>query len=154
MGTSLLQILMGTIGALGFAMLFGLTEKRILAWIAVGAAVGWGIYLAAVANGSGIYAGLLISSLFVGAYSERMARVLRVPAIAIMVPSLVPAIPGGDLYYTMASLVNEDLTVFRLRALRVLLEAGSIALGIALVAFAEIIFRTAYSHIKTRKPSN
>ena len=139
--SAVLQTMMGTLGSLGFAVLFGITEKRVLAWIAAGSAVGWGIYLGAVSCGSGIYIGLLICSLFISEYSERMARILRVPAISIMVPAVIPEIPGGDLYYAMSELVQGNLAAFREKAQQVVLEASAIAMGIVLAAFAEIIIR-------------
>lgn len=153
MQTAILQTITGMIGAIGFAVLFGITDKRTHLWIAAGSAAGWVIYLAAVALGDNIYVGLLLASMFINAYSECMARVLKVPAIFLMVPCVIPEIPGGDLYYTMAAMVNKDLPLFRTMTQKVVLEASSIALGIVLVAFVERFVRLIITHTASRRRS-
>ena len=146
MGKALFQICMGVLGSIGFAVLFGVVERRILLWVSVGSAIGWAICLSA----SGGYAGLLLASLFCTAYSEVMARFLKMPAIAMLVPVLIPEIPGGDLYHTMSSLVHGEMSDFALRSEQVFLEAGYIALGIILVSFAVAMIRSV-SSVRSRK---
>ena len=52
----------------------------------------------------------------------------------LLVPMLIPLIPGGDLYYMMSFLVRGQYEAFGQYAQRVLTEAGAIALGIICVA--------------------
>ncbi len=53
----------------------------------------------------------------------------------MLVPMLIPEIPGGDLYYTMSYLVQRQYAGFGNASDQVLLEAGAIALGIILASY-------------------
>ena len=134
MRTYVIQTLMGVIGSVGFAVLFGVFDRK-LSWIAVGSGLGWAVYLLYVANGYGMFIGLFAASLFVASLSELSARILKTPVILMLVPMLIPEIPGGDLYYTMSYLVQRQYAGFGNASDQVLLEAGAIALGIILASY-------------------
>lgn len=106
------QTSMGIIGSLGFALLFGIRGTKPLGCIALGSGIGWVVYLVSVAGGHGKAFGMLASSLVIAACSEILARVIKTPVILLLVPMLIPEIPGGDLYYTMYSLVEGDTDKF------------------------------------------
>ena len=105
------QTLMGCIGSVGFAVLFNIRGRKLLL-AAGGGALAWAVYLA----------------------SELLARAVKAPVIMLLVPMLIPLIPGGDLYYMMSFLVRGQYEAFGQYAQRVLTEAGAIALGIICVA--------------------
>ena len=95
------QTSMGIIGSLGFALLFGIRGTKLLGCIALGSGIGWIVYLVSVAGGHGKAFGMLASSLVIAACSEILARVIKTPVILLLVPMLMPEIPGCDLYYPM-----------------------------------------------------
>ena len=105
MSFAVIQTVTGMIGSVGFAVLFGVRGKR-LAVIALGSGVGWAVYLLCRAAGWSIFSGLLAASLFVAALSEILARIIRTPVILLLVPMLIPEVPGEALYYTMYYLVQ------------------------------------------------
>ena len=41
-------------------------------------------------------------------YSETCASLRRTPATVFLLPSLIPLVPGGSLYYTMSYLISSD----------------------------------------------
>lgn len=141
----IVQTLMGLIGSVGFAILFGIYDRR-LAVIALGGGAGWGVYLLCIANGQSIFVGLLAASLFVAVLSELLARLLKTPVILLLVPMLIPEIPGGDLYYTMYYLVQGSYTEFGTSSNRVLVEAGAIAMGIIASSHLEKFLRSLCHH--------
>ena len=94
MSFSVIQTIMGMIGSVGFAVLFGVRGRK-LAVIALGSGAGWAVYLVCRAMGCSIFTGLLAASLFVAALSEVLARMLRTPVILLLVPMLIPEVPGG-----------------------------------------------------------
>lgn len=128
-----IQTVMGMLGSVGFAVLFGIYDRK-LGVIALGGAAGWAVYLACTASGHSMFVGLFVASLFVAALSEILARILKTPVILLLVPMLIPEIPGGDLYYTMYHLVQGHYTEFGSSSNQVLVEAGAIALGIILAS--------------------
>ena len=142
------QTSMGIIGSLGFALLFGIRGTKPLGCIALGSGIGWVVYLVSVAGGHGKAFGMLASSLVIAACSEILARVIKTPVILLLVPMLIPEIPGGDLYYTMYSLVEGDTDKFASLLQLVLAEADAIALGIILASYAAGLINNIYRHVR------
>ena len=58
MESYVIQTVMGIIGSVGFAVLFGIYDRKLL-WIAVGGGAGWAVYLVCVAGGQSKFTGLL-----------------------------------------------------------------------------------------------
>ena len=141
------QTSMGIIGSLGFALLFGIRGTKPLGCIALGSGIGWVVYLVSVAGEHGKAFGMLASSLVIAACSEILARVIITPVILLLVPMLIPEIPGGDLYYTMYSLVEGDTDKFASLLQLVLAEAGAIALGIILASYAAGLVNNIHRHV-------
>lgn len=144
------QTIMGVIGSLGFAVLFGIYDRKLLA-IAFGSAAGWAVYLVCSAQGAGIFSSLFVASLFIAAFSEILARVLKAPVILLLVPMLIPEIPGGDLYYAMYDLVQGAYEEAGTMANRVVAEAGAIALGIILASYSSKLIRSIQIHMAPEK---
>lgn len=145
----IIQTMMGMIGSVGFAILFGIMDRKLIG-IALGGGAGWAVYLLCTANGHSMFAGLLVASLFVAAFSEILARVLKAPVILLLVPMLIPEIPGGDLYYAMYDLVQRNFADFGNSANKVLVEAGAIALGIILASYIAKFVRNIRIHMGGR----
>ena len=145
----IIQTVMGMIGSVGFAILFGIMDRKLIG-IALGGGAGWAVYLLCTANGHSMFAGLLVASLFVAAFSEILARVLKAPVILLLVPMLIPEIPGGDLYYAMYDLVQRNFADFGNSANKVLVEAGAIALGIILASYIAKFVRNIRIHMGGR----
>ena len=145
----IIQTMMGMIGSVGFAILFGILDRKLIG-IALGGGAGWAVYLMCTANGHSMFAGLFVASLCVAAFSGILARVLKAPVILLLVPMLIPEIPGGDLYYAMYDLVQRNFADFGNSANKVLAEAGAIALGIILASYIAKFVRNIRIHMGGR----
>ena len=84
--------------------------------------------------------------------SEILARVLKTPVILMLVPMLIPEIPGGDLYYTMSYLVQGKYMEFGNSSKQVLMEAGAIALGIILASYGARFIRNIRTYVLGHGP--
>ena len=135
MGWYCIQTAMGAVGAAGFAVLFNIRGSR-LVWTALGGALSWAVYLVCTCHGQGVFTALLCATAAAALASEALARAVRAPVILLLVPMLIPLIPGGDLYYMMSFLVRAQLDRFVEYARLVLTEAGAIAVGIICAASA------------------
>ena len=140
------QIITGFLGAFGFSILFHIRGKR-LVMSALGGLLSWTAF---------VLLGLLIESepiryflvaTFVSIYAEIMARVLKTPTTTLLMASLIPLIPGGSLYYTMAYAMSGDLENFLTKATGTLKLAAALALGILVIG----AFTTTMNKIKTRR---
>ena len=67
-------------------------------------------------------------------YGEIMARVQKAPVSIYSIPSIIPLVPGGSLYYTMAALMNGDNAEFMRRGSDTLMISLGIAIGIISVS--------------------
>lgn len=134
----IVQTLMGAVGSVGFAVLFNVRGKR-LAFFFLGGALDWAVYLLCIHNGTSMFLAVLLAAMTAGLFSEALARVIRAPVLLSLVPTLVPLIPGSDLYYCMDALIRGDRETSLARGTAAITVAGAIGLG--------IICTTAVAHI-------
>ena len=127
----LIQTLAGTVGAVGFAMLFNVHGKK-LGLIALGSLLSWCCFLCF--RSAGVFYAFFCATLAAALIGEILARVAKGPVLLFLVPMLIPLIPGSDLYYTMSNLVNGHQGQFMHHAGLLMSEAGAIALGIICAA--------------------
>lgn len=130
--SGLTQILMGASGTLGFNILFHLRGKKLLL-STLGGLLSWGIFLALEPLFAGEATRYLLSAAVITVYSEILARVEKTPTTTFLVPSIIPLIPGGALYYTMNYALNEQWKQFANQAFYTLELALSLAVGIIAV---------------------
>lgn len=127
----LIQTLAGTVGAVGFAMLFNVHGKKL--WlIAGGSVVCWCCFL--LCREAGTFYAFFWATCVAALIGEVLARVAKGPVLLFLVPMLIPLIPGSDLYYTMAHLLGGEEGLFLHHAKLLVTEAGAIALGIICAA--------------------
>ena len=75
-----------------------------------------------------------LASAFASLFAEIMARIRKFPAIAYLVVSAFPLLPGGGIYYTMSHAVQGDMTMFSQQGMQTVSIAGSMAVGILLIS--------------------
>ncbi len=146
----ILQILTGGIGSFGFALLFNVRGRRL--WVvALGGLLSWLIFLVLSRFIDSEPLNYFIVSLCLSIYAEVMARVMKTPTTTFITTSLIPLIPGGSLYYTMAYAFESDASRFVEKAVYTLELAAALALGIiAATAFTKLIYSGLRSVTKAR----
>lgn len=128
----IVMLLAMTLGSAGAVMVFGI-EKRAFWWAVLC------VLLAAIGFevprffGVGLFLSSFISAAVAAAYSDIMAHWLKVPATVMLIPGIIPAVPGGRLYYTMLAAVNSDMEEFYAQGRGVLLITAGLAVGIIAV---------------------
>ena len=153
MQADFIQTMMGMVGSLAFAILFGIRNKKALLSIAVGSSIGWAAYIVCQHAGYGKASCMLASALVIAAWSEIQARIIKTPVVVMLGPMLIPEFPGGGLYYAMYALIEGDTVLFGEKLKLVLTEAGAIALGIIMASYAAGLLtniRKAYAAKKCR----
>ena len=129
----ILQILAGFAGSFGFALLFNIRGKRLWA-AALGGLLSWTFFLLLGRVIPSDPVNYFIVALLLSFYAEIMARVLKTPTTTFITTSLVPLIPGGSLYYTMASAFESNMGRFLEKGIATLQMASALALGIIVAA--------------------
>ena len=145
-------VLAMSLGSAGAILRFGIEKKAF--WWAVLC-----VFLAAIGFdlprffGVGLFTSALISAAVAAAYADIMAHVLKVPATVMIIPGIIPAVPGGRLYYTMLAAVNSDMEGFYEQGRGVLLITAGLAIGIVgVTAISRPI--NAYINMRNQKKQN
>ncbi len=132
MKDAIIQIVSGCVGTLGFGVLFNIRGKKLLLG-ALGGLIAWSLYVIFslfIHNEAVIY--LLVSTI-TSLYAELLAIKLRTPTTSFLIISLIPLIPGGSLYYTMAYALSGNMDSFISKAVSTLQLAAALSLGIIIV---------------------
>ena len=141
-----MQCIAAMIGCTGFAIVFNVHGRGYILCV-LGGVITWAAYCIAAHFGCGELLCYFISSLVAAAHSEVMARIRKHPAIAFLVISIFPLIPGAGIYYATNQLVLGNMSEFATKGTHTIAIAGVIAVGILLVS---TIVRL-YSELKPRK---
>ena len=132
MKENLIQLITAFLGALGFALLFGL-HKRHLLFAALAGMLTWGIYLLIHSFLQNPFLANLASSVFAVSLAEALAHWRKCPATLFVVPAIIPLVPGSSLYYAMSFAVQNDMPAANIYGHRMLTAALAIAAGISFV---------------------
>lgn len=125
----IIQIITGFIGSIGFAVLYNIRGKRLLI-AGLGGFLSWSVFVLLSLCISSEPLNYLLVAFLITVYSEIMARILKTPTTTFITTSLIPLIPGGSLYYTMAYAFESDFSNFVSKAFYTLQLASALALGI------------------------
>ncbi len=128
-GVEIIQIFMGSLGSMGFGILFNVRGIKLLI-SSVGGLLSWLLFVLfskCIADESVNY---FVIALIVSLFAEMMARVFKTPASTFITTSLIPLIPGGSLYYTMVYAFQQSFEVFSQKGIYTLKLAAALALGV------------------------
>ena len=124
-----MQVIMGTVGTLGFAFLFNIRGNKVIS-VALGGFLSWAFYLTVFHVTDNDFLAYFISAGAMSVFADIMARVHKAPTTTFTIPTLVPLIPGGSLYKTMRFALAGDSQTFVETGLATLKLAAALALGI------------------------
>lgn len=123
----MLEIITCITGTLGFCIVLKLSGSKII-FALLGGAASSVIYYFLTNAGASNFKATFFAMLVISAYSQIIARLCRISGNIILLPSTIPLLPGGSLYYTVSYLVHYD----RERFIHYAAETVSTGLGIAL----------------------
>lgn len=130
--TSFIQIITAFAGSFGFGILYNIRGSRLFV-VGTGGMIGWIAYLIAYHFTTDKIISAFIAALSIVLMSELLARIIKAPVTSLMVPMLIPLVPGGDLFYATSALVLNDINDFQYFLNLVTKEALAIASGIILM---------------------
>lgn len=122
------NIVLCTLGTLGFCYVLNAPIKKI-PFIIIGAFISASIFELLNSNGISIFLSTMAGSTAIGIYCEAIARIIKTPTTVILLPSTVPLLPGGSLYYTMRNLITGNMEGFKAFAVETILIGFGIAIG-------------------------
>lgn len=132
MNQDIFMVIASFFGSLGFAILYNTRGRRVLI-PAIGGAFFWAVYLVFLHYVNNEYLGFFVVAILITIYSEIWARILKTPATTVLMPTVIPLIPGGSLYYAMDAAVRMDMSRFAEKSKAALGLAVALAAGIMVV---------------------
>ncbi|MDT8716251.1 threonine/serine exporter family protein [Clostridium sp. 19966] len=123
------------IATIGFGIIFNVKGKNLFL-CAIGGGASWFIYLLSSKYTDSIALSMFASSVFIGIYSEIMARVRKAPVTIFVLCTIIPLVPGGGMYYTMYYSIKGDVYTSLSTGLNTIMSAGALAVGILFVSSA------------------
>ena len=103
------EILLASVGATGFAIIFGLPKNKLYV-IAMFSGVAWWMYLllTTVLNSDGM--AMFSVTIIIVLLAKMIGKKMKCPAFVIATPILIPFIPGATLYLVMNDFVGKEVT--------------------------------------------
>lgn len=141
------HVLGATVCTVGLIFMYNL-EARSACFAVVGAMIACSIFEFYVYYNNNVFVGALISALAVGSFADIMAHILKTPTTILLIPGIVPMVPGGMLFNTMLSILEGDSAASREYGMKALLVALGLTVGIISATF---IFRTFWSTVRSIK---
>ena len=127
-----------TVGTLIYSILMRLQWRHLPA-IALGATITYIIFVLLWQQaGWHLFFANMVAAMTTTVYAEIMARILKAPVAIYSNPSIIPLVPGGSLYYTMAALMEGNQMEFIARGTDTLMSALGIAVGIIAVSVIDV----------------
>ena len=143
----LIQTITAFITSIAFAIIFK-TNKRHLVSAGICGLLTYVVYFCIAELTSSVFWAAFVSSAVAALFSEINARVGKAPAIVILMPGVVPIVPGGYLYRSVRDFVCGMISP----AFSELAAAGAIALGMAGgIVSLSIVFGIAKDYIVKNK---
>ena len=127
----LIKFIISFVCVSGYGVFFDAPKKSIIPAGIIGA-FAWIIYEEIFLKILGNHLALVLSSLFIGIVGEILAKKLKMPSTVFIIPSIIPIVPGGGLYYTMLNIVLKHYEKAMSIGTEATLSACAIAFGIVL----------------------
>lgn len=143
------MILTATVGTVGYCLNVNIKRNKIV-YGCLGGMLSTFLYCVCIEAGMSLLLQNLIPAAVVTFYAEVLARVVKAPATVFLIPSIIPLVPGGRLYYTMRAIVDGAGADARVFATETIVIALGIAVGIVVVSL--VFYHTSHKRIqfKTR----
>lgn len=123
------QLITSFIAAAGFGVVFNAPKKALPLCGLVGMS-GWILYFSLVQNGMDTVPATVFAAMLVAVLSHICARIFKTPIIIFNVSGIIPLVPGGMAYEAMRNFVLNDYNIAVQTSAKVMLLAGSIAIGL------------------------
>lgn len=123
------------VATIGFGIIFNVKGKDLFI-CAIGGGLSWFIYLISLNYSHSTTLSMFTASIFIGIYSEIMARMRKAPVTIFVVCTIIPLVPGGGMYYTMYYSIKGDVYTSLSTGLNTIMNAGALAVGILFVSSA------------------
>lgn len=126
------QFLYSFIATFCFSLIFNVKGKKLFL-SSLGGAIGWCIYFS-LNNKFDEASKIFLAALAVTIYSETISIFFNIVVTSILIPSLIPLVPGKGIYFTMISVVKKNPRDAFMIGMDTIGSAGAIAIAILTIS--------------------
>lgn len=127
------MVLTAAIGTLGYCLIINVKRNKII-YGCIGGVLSTFLYCVCAEAGFSTLLQNLLPAAVVTIYAEVTARLVKAPATVFLIPSIIPLVPGGKLYYTMRATVDGNNLKAKIFGEQTILIALGIAVGIVIIS--------------------
>lgn len=128
---------------LAFSIIFNIHGKKLI-YTSLGSSVGWVTNIICIKLGLSTISSMFFASIALTVYSELFARIIKTPVTTLIIPALIPLVPGGGMYNTMLAYVKGDIQSTVHIGIETFSVAGALAIGILFVSSVMKLFTAPY----------
>ena len=139
--SGLLKVFLSLVATFGFALNFKIRDRIQLLVASCSGGLGYAVFLLTAEFLRGDTLPTLFAALTVGLLGEFFSRKIKTPAHVIILPGIIPLVPGTRLFSTMLYFVQAEFLLATDQALQTAFIAGGIALGILLASLFSVSLR-------------
>lgn len=133
----IIQIITAGLGAGGYSILFNIRRDKLF-YASAGGALSWLIYILTSQVTANAFITNMAAAAFATLYSELLARIKKAPTTVFLIPSVIPMIPGGGLFYTMSAVISNDPVLFEKYSVSTIETALGISIGIMVMSLVGV----------------
>ncbi len=138
------------IASVAFSVIFKIGKRHII-YGGILATVTFLIYYTALFFGAPLFTAAFVSTAAAALCSEILARIRRAPTLVFLLASVIPTVPGGNLYYAMRDLLSGDTEGAIQNFLTTMKIGLGIAGGIVTVSILFAILSDAINKVREKK---
>lgn len=129
---NIVAVISAVVGTVGFSFMLRLRKHR-LPIVAVSTALCYSVYLLGDYLSLADFISNFLASLFAAFASEFLARKFKAPVTVFLIPTILPLVPGSNLYYTIEAVFKSDFVTALTHFSALCMTIGAILLGIITV---------------------
>ena len=129
---NIIAVISAVVGTVGFSFMLRLRKHR-LPIIAVSTALCYSVYLLGLYLSLEDFISNFLASVFAAFASEFLARKIKAPVPVFLIPTILPLVPGSNLYYTIEAVFKSDFDTALTHFAALGRTIGAILLGIITV---------------------
>jgi len=116
-----------------FGIILNVKGKKLI-FASFGGGLAWYVYIFSISKNIDNALAYFLASIALTIYSELFARLLKTPVTTMLIPGLIPLVPGGGIFYTMLYTVQKDTNSALFKGIETLFAASALAFGIVFVS--------------------
>lgn len=129
----LLQSILALMATYWFGIILNVKKSK-LYFASIGGGIGWFVFVFSLSKNVSLSLAYFLASISITVYSEAFAKILKTPLTSLLMPALIPLVPGAGIFYTMLYTVQNNTKQAMMKGIETIFAAGALAFGIVFVS--------------------